>query len=92
MTITLNFLIRFIAFSSFAELLSGSFIWDIFLCPHLLTLCFYVLGKSVMSPDLESSGLVKEKACVLQGNAPCSPEPCALGVFPMLLGVPYCFG
>ena len=43
-----------------------------------------MLGKSAMSPDLESSGLMRKKPyCTLQYSVPCLLEHCASGVSPM---------
>ena len=42
-------------FSSFSEVMSCSFVWDIFFCLLILPnslVYIYVLGRSVMSPDL----------------------------------------
>lgn len=99
MAITLNYLsdilLNFISFTSFAVVLCFYFIWDVFLCLLILSLCvcFYILGGSVMSPDLESSGFRSKRLCgALWHNVPWSLEPGASGCFLCGLRAPYSCG
>lgn len=56
---------------------SPSFIWNISLSLLIWanSPCFSVLGKSAISPVLESSALMKKRSChALQYSIPCSPQ------------------
>ena len=46
-----------------------------------------MLGKSTLSPTLESGGLMNKRSCgVPHCNVPCLPEPAASGVSPICAG------
>ena len=78
MTITLNSLsgklLTSLSLRFFSGVLSGSFIWNIFLCFFILldSLCvyFYVLGKTATSPSLE--GVVTGRLGCVSGCCLCS--------------------
>lgn len=75
-----------ILFSSFAMILSFSFIWDIFISLLILSLCvcFLLLDKSTMSFDMKVVALMKSQSCrVLQCYVPCSSELGTSGVSPL---------
>lgn len=50
----------YLSFSSFSEVLSCFFVWNIFLSPCFAYVRFYVLGRSVMSPGLEGLALCRK--------------------------------
>lgn len=83
-----------ISFNSYSVALPYSFIWGIFLCLLILSNSLFVpnvLGKSTISPHLESSGLVyKEFHADLYYNPPWSLEPAVPGVFLCRLCAPSC--
>ena len=83
MIITLNYLLSIlltsISLMSLALVLSYSSIWNIFVCLFIcLThcICFFVFGKSDMSPALESKGLMKKKYVI-----PCRQCPLLTGTW-----------
>ena len=84
-----------VSFISFSEVLSYSFIWNIFLGLLILLnyVCFYVLGKSTVSPSLEGVALFKTCPGGSEAQHCFPPEPRIQG-FAQVFGlcVPSSFG
>lgn len=93
--ILLGRLLIAISFCPLFEILSYSFIWNIFLCHLILnsSLCLvYILGNSAASPGLEGVSLWKIICGAQKYNSPCSPEPMLSQWYSLcVLQVPSCY-